>query len=61
MGNSTSAWRSQRNDLPQGSVLAPVLFILYTNNLPVAKDQKFIYADDMSHYSELVLLGHLIA
>ena len=33
--------------LPQGSVLALVLFNLYSNDLPVTRGRKFIYADDI--------------
>jgi len=33
MGNDTSTWRSQRDGLPQGSALAPVLFNLYSNDV----------------------------
>ena len=47
MGNDVSAWRNQVNGLPQGSVLAPTLFNLYTTDLPVTISRRFIYADDI--------------
>ena len=41
-------WRRQRNGLPQGIVLAPMLCNMYTNvQLVHADTRSFIYADDL--------------
>lgn len=47
--NNKSRWRRQNNGLPQGSVLAPIIFNIYTNDQPIGKQTKhFIYADDLA-------------
>ena len=43
-----SRLRRLRNGIPQGSVLAPLLFNIYTCDLPSTISRKFAYADDLA-------------
>lgn len=44
-----SRWRNQRNDLQQGSVLAPTLYNIYVNDQRISKNTKdFLYANDLA-------------
>ena len=43
-----SRLRGLKNGVPQGSVLAPLLFNIYTYDLPSMISRKFAYADDLA-------------
>lgn len=48
LGERHSKPRRLNDGLPQGSVLAPILFNLYISDLPNTILRKFIYADDIT-------------
>ena len=43
-----SRLRRLKNGVPQGSVLAPLLFNIYTSDLPTTVSTKYAYADDLA-------------
>jgi len=44
----SSRLRRLKNDVPQGYVLAPLLFNTYISDLPITVSRKYAYADDLA-------------
>jgi len=42
LNNKWSRWKKQRHGLPQGSMLAPTLFNLYTNDQPIPENTSYM-------------------
>ena len=48
LNQKKSRWRQQQNGLPKSSVLAPLLYNIYTNDQPTdERTSRFIYAVDL--------------
>ena len=54
VGGSISDWSKVKSGVPQGSVLCPILFAIYINDMPeVISNSCKLFADDTKIFGEI--------
>ena len=52
--NGTSEWKEVTSGVPQGSILGPILFLIYVNDLPdMVRNTIKMFADDTKLYNKI--------